>query len=169
MTNQNAITKADLLRRIENGWNDFQAYLGTLSEEQLTTPTDTAGWTAKDHVIHLAIWEDGITALLEGRSQRAGMEVDVATWSQGVDTINALIQQRHHDVPLNVVMETFRQRHERLVNKIKTMSDEDLQRPYRHYDTTSDREQPVVGWIVGDTYEHYAEHKPWIAAIVGQD
>jgi uncharacterized protein (TIGR03083 family) len=168
MAEETEITIASLLRRIEHGWNDLQAYLGTLSEEQLTKPTDAAGWTVKDHLIHLAIWEDGVYALLEGRSQREGMEVDEATWRQGIDAINAVIQQRYHDLPLGEVLETFRVKHERLVSRIKSMTDDDLLRPYRHYDTASDREQPVVGWIVGNTFEHYAEHKPWIAAIVGQ-
>ncbi len=166
MSDQDAITIANLLRRIENGWNNLQAYLSTLNEEQLTTPTDAAGWTAKDHLIHLALWEDGVYALLEGQSQREGMEVDEATWKQGWDAINAVIQQRYHNLPLDEVLQTIRQRHERLVNKIKSMTDEDLLRPYRHYDSGSDREQPVIGSIVGNTYEHYAEHKPWIAEIV---
>jgi uncharacterized protein (TIGR03083 family) len=168
MSDQDAITIADLLGRIENGWNDFQAFLGALSEDQLTKPTDAAGWTVKDHLIHLAVWEDGIYTLLDGQSQRAGMEVDEATWKQGVDVINAVIQRRYHDLPLDVVVQTFRQKHQRLVSKVRSMTDDDLLRPYRHYDTASDREQPVVGWIAGDTYEHYAEHRPWIAAIVGQ-
>lgn len=168
MTEENEITLANLLRRIERGWNDLQAYLGALSDEQLKTPTDAAGWTAKDHLIHLALWEDGVYALLEGKSQQEGMGLDQATWKQGVDHINAVIQRRYHDLALDEVLRTFRQSHERLVNKIKSMTDEDLLRPYRYYDTTSDREQPVIGWIAGDTFEHYAEHKPWIAAIVSQ-
>src|SRR5262245_46281468 len=100
MSDQEAITIANLLHRIENGWNDLQSYLATLSAEQLMTPTDAAGWTAKDHVIHLAIWEDGISALLEGQTQREGMQVDVATWKQGIESINAVVQQRYHDLPL---------------------------------------------------------------------
>lgn len=168
MSDQDAINKANLLRRIEKGWNDFQAYLGTLSDVQLTEPADAAGWTAKDHLIHLAIWEEGVIALLEGQSQRAGMAIDQATWQRGEDAINAAIQKRYHDLPLDEVRQTLRQTHERLLAQINSLVDDDLLRPYRHYQPDSDREQPVVAWIVGNTFEHYAEHRPWIAAIVGQ-
>lgn len=54
--------KDELLIRIEQGWNEFQAYIQTLSAAQLAGPTDAAGWTAKDHIMHLAVWEDGIDA-----------------------------------------------------------------------------------------------------------
>ena len=49
------------------------------------------------------------------------------------------------------------------------MSDADLQRPYNHYQPSSDRQQPVIGWIIGNTYGHYEEHQPWIAAIVASE
>jgi hypothetical protein len=50
--------KAELLERIEAGFQEINQYLDSLTETQLTQPTDAAGWTAKDHVIHMAIWED---------------------------------------------------------------------------------------------------------------
>ena len=33
-------TQSELLARMESGWNDFQAYLATLTPEQMTGPTD---------------------------------------------------------------------------------------------------------------------------------
>lgn len=169
MSDQDALNKANLLRRIEHGWNDFQTYLGTLSEAQLTDPTDAAGWTGKDHIIHLAVWEDGMSALLDGKSQWEGMGIDQATWERGEDPINAVIQQRYHDLPLNNILQTLRRSHERLLEKVNAMTDEDLLRPYRHYNPNSDEERPVIWWVVGNTFMHFAEHKPWIEAIVGQD
>jgi hypothetical protein len=161
------MSKAEMLARIQQAWDDFHIYLNTLSEEQLTTPTDAAGLTAKDHVMHLAVWEDGTIALLNGHKRREQMGVDEATWdTHDYDKINGVIQQHYQAKPLAEVLQAFAEVHQRLLEKLGTLTDEDLQRPYSFYQSTSDNEHAVIGWISGNTYEHYAEHTPWIAAIV---
>jgi hypothetical protein len=162
------VTTSELVSRMQNGWDDFQAYLKTLTPEQMTGPRDAAGWTVKDHVIHLATWEDGVYALLEKQPRHEQMGLDQALWdSHEIDAINADIQQRNKDKSLDDVLKTFESVHQRLVEKIQSLSNKDLLRPYRYYQADSTVEKPVFGWIVGNTYEHYAEHKPWIVAIVG--
>ncbi len=162
------VTKANVLRFIARGWDDLQACLATLTEAQFTQPTDAAGWTVKDHLIHLAVWEDGLRDLLAGGSQREGMGLDAATWSQDNDPINAVIQQRHRSLSLMDVRRVSAESHAKLLAQINTLADADLMRPYRTYDTQTDEEQPVIGWIVGNTFMHYAEHKPWMLAIAQQ-
>jgi hypothetical protein len=167
MTDNETLTKAELLPLIEKGWDEFQAYLSTLSEEQLTTPTDSAGWTAKDHIIHLAMWEDGIYALFQGQLRHEYMGIPKATWdTHNYDQINAIIFERCKDMPLDEVLSTFRRVHERLFNHVQSMSDEDLHQPYRHYQPDSTQDGPAINWVSGDTYDHYAAHRPWIEAIV---
>ncbi|HEY1013133.1 MAG TPA: maleylpyruvate isomerase N-terminal domain-containing protein [Herpetosiphonaceae bacterium] len=162
------ITVPNLLSHIDTAWREFNAFLGTLTPEQLTGPRDAAGWTGKDHIIHLALWEDGMLGLLDGRPRHEAMGVDKATWESGEDPINAVLQQRHADLSLDEVRERFRATHERLLERINAMSDEDLRRPYRHYQPDTDEEQPIVGWFVGNTFMHYPAHAPWIAAIAAQ-
>lgn len=170
MSSQNsedAVTKANLLGRIEQGWNELQAYLATLSEAQLTQPTDAAGWTAKDHVIHMAMWEAGIAAILEGKSRPAAMGIDEATWALDTDEVNAAIQKQNQHLTVEEVTRTFRLVHERLLNAINALTDEDLMRPYTHFDSTIAHNDPIVWYIVGNSYGHYEEHRPWMEAIVG--
>jgi hypothetical protein len=167
MTDETRVSKAELLARMQQGWDDFNAYLSTLSEAQLTGPTDAAGWPAKDHIMHLAVWEDGVNALLEKHSRNHRMGVDDTTWAgHDFDQINAVIQQQHRDKPLDAVMQAFRGAHQTLVSKIQSMTDEDLQQPYSHYVPGTDEARPVIWWIVGNSFNHYAEHQPWIDAIV---
>ncbi len=166
VSDHDALTKDNLLRRMAIGWDELQAYLGTLSEAQLTEPTDAAGWTAKDHVIHLAIWEDSAYALLGGQSQRAGMDIDPDTWKQGDDAINAVIQNIYQHMPVDKVFQTLRRNHERLVEKVTAMTEEELLSPYRLYDTSTNEERPVIWWVIGNTMMHYGDHLPWIKAIV---
>ena len=167
MVDETKLSKAELLANIERGWNDLQSYLAALSYEQVTIPTDPAGWTAKDHLAHLAVWEDNINALLEKTPSWEYMGVDRDLWeSWDWDKQNAVIQQRYKDISLRDLQNMFFGIHERLIEKIKSLSDADLQRPYKDYQPDSTTDQPIIHSMLGDTYEHYAEHKDYINVIV---
>ena len=161
------MTKDELLKNIHDGFHKFMTYLDTLSEADFITRTDAAGWTVKDHLMHLAVWEDGVWALLNHQSRHEHMGLESATWERGdFDEMNAVIQQQHRDKPLGEVLQTFRDAHRRMVTKIEMLAEDDLQRPYDHYQPGAGRNAPVIDWISSDSYEHYEEHRPWIEAIV---
>lgn len=161
------MTRDELLKNLNDGFHELMAYLDTLSEADFLTNTDAAGWTVKDHVMHLAVWEDGVWALLNGQSRHEQMGIEDEAWQRGdYDEMNAIIQRQHRDKPLGDVLQALRDAHRRMVAKIESLTGDDLQRAYHHYQPGSGRTEPVVGWIIGNTYEHYAEHRPWIEAIV---
>ncbi len=162
----NAVTKATLLQRLEQGWDELQAYLATLTPEQLTVPTDAAGWTVKDHLTHLAAWEDGVGKLLQKQPFRIAMDLDQATWGHGEDAENELIRQRHLRWSMAEVMQHFQRVHERLLAQIHVMTDEDLRLAYKDYDVETAQNVPIVDKIIGNSFGHYAEHIPWIEALV---
>lgn len=164
-----SLTRENLLHQMEISWNEIQNYLASLTEEQLTHRKDAAGWTAKDHIVHLALWENAGLALLERKSKREAMDITPELWEQDDDPINAVIQERYRDLPLDKVMQMFRQNHERMLKKLDTMTEEDLGLPYRHYQPNSTEERPIIRWVIGDTIDHYREHMSWIAAIVGKE
>lgn len=170
MADETPFSKAELLRRMRAGWDEFSAYLDSLSEDQMTVPVDAVGWTAKDHVISLAVWESGVCALLEGRSQREGMGFDQAAWADihNDDQINAAIWQRHQATSLAEALRMLQAAHDRLVSIVESLTEEDLLKPYRAYDQDSDADGPVYSWIIGNCFGHYAEHRPWIEAIVSR-
>ena len=51
--------------------------LRLLSDEQMTKP-GPSGWSIKDHLAHLAVWEMGIAELLRRRPRFAAMQVEEA-------------------------------------------------------------------------------------------
>ena len=166
MSDQVVFSQPELLRRVQRGWDDFNTYLNTLTEKQKTVPTDAAGWTVKDHIMHLAVWEDGMIGLLRKRPQYERMGLDEATWkTEGYDVKNAVIQQRHQNLSLDEVMKKFRDVHQEMVKQIESMSTADLEEARRNFVPASTDERPIWMWVTGNTYEHYAEHLPWIAAI----
>jgi hypothetical protein len=162
-TNEDAISVANMKRRIEHFWGELQHWLGTLTNEQFTVPTDANGWTVKDHMVHLAIWEDGLKSLVDGGTQRGGMEIDEATWEQDVDVINDMIFERYRDMPLDEAKQKSQVSHEILVTTLYALTDEDLMRP------TGDGTAPLIGKIAGNTFGHYAEQMPWMQAIIETD
>ncbi len=159
------ISKALLLASVQKGWNDLNTFLNGLTDEQKTVPTDAAGWTVKDHMMHMAVWEDGLTGKLDKQNRRVYMDIEEATWNSGDDPINAVIQQRYKDLPLAEVEQRRQSIHSKLLKQIDDLSEETLQSPFGAYDPNSPSERAVYEYIGSSTYYHYAEHLPWMAAI----
>ncbi|MCB9079110.1 MAG: ClbS/DfsB family four-helix bundle protein [Anaerolineaceae bacterium] len=159
-------TVADLLAKIRADRLALEALIDQLSETQLLTPAADTGWSVKDQMAHIAIWESGIDGLLQGRSRFGTMgldEADVAT--HNTDGLNDILIERSRQQSLAEVITFFNDSHRQLVATLGHLSDEDLLKPYGHYqpDQSGDyTDRPVIHWIAGNTYEHYAEHYPLI-------
>lgn len=91
--------KQGLLHTIEDGWQRLQSFIDSYSEAQLTTPTDAARWTAKDHLMHLAVWQGSMIAVMDKKPRWEYMNVPKDVWATldtgNYDEVNAHIQQQH--------------------------------------------------------------------------
>jgi len=97
------------------------------------------------------------------------MHLDADTYFNGdADAVNAIIYQRNADRSLAKVRTDFAQGQRDLLDALAPLTDADLLKAYSHYqpdEPGEDGGEPIVNWIVGNTYGHYAEHRAWIEAL----
>ena len=160
------LDKSELLKRIDQGWTELRTFIDCLTEEQMTIPTDAAGWTVKDHLINLAMWEDTVDALLSGQPCWERIGIDASLWrSDDVEEINAVIQRREKARPLADVLTMLYTIHNRVVAQVQALPDEDLQKSTTGVQRASWIGRTYLDWIIWSTYEHYIEHMPWMEHI----
>lgn len=163
-------SKSELLRSIEETRAQLTAFAHSLTPDQLTDLRDAAGWSVKDHLAHLAAWQNGITALLQHqpRWEAMGLPFDYVSQHE-IDSVNAVIFQRHKDKSLDEVMMLFNNAHASFMLALDKLSDDDLRNTYSHYqpdEPGEDSGAPILNWVVNNSSAHFAEHLPWVQAIV---
>jgi hypothetical protein len=164
-------TVQNLRAQMDAGLADFLAEIDRLSDSQLRGPTDAAGWTVSDHISHLAVWAKGIAALLRSEDRWAAMGVAMPNPDSDeidYDALNATIAAQHRDKSPAEARAFLIASHKELVHAVLALLDSALELPYDRFVApfTADTGHPIAGYIAGNTYEHYAEHLPWIQAIV---
>ena len=60
------VDKAALLANIQAGYDQLEALLASLSEEQMTIPGVNGSWSVKDNLAHLTAWQSYQAARQEG-------------------------------------------------------------------------------------------------------
>ncbi len=161
-------SKAELLARIDHAWSQLEQTIQRLSDEQLTASHEDHGWSVKDHLVHITAWEQSLLALLQGRDRDQALGVgDTGNQNMESDEANDIIYRRNRQRTLADVQTAFAHSHSDVVAAIAALSDADLHKPYSHYQPNDppDNDDPVIGWIVGNTYEHYDEHRSWIQSL----
>lgn len=155
------------LDKIERAWSELSSLVERLGPEGLSL-RGADGWSVRDHLAHVAAWELSALGLLQGKDRLASMGIPGAGWD--VEAMNGAIFEQHRHQTDAEASAYCRDAHDRLVAALSNLSDADLQLPYRHYqpdvDIGTDGGRPVVDWIGGNTYEHYAEHIGWIDQLV---
>lgn len=159
-------TVAEFLRRLDRGRAALDAVVGPLGERELTTPDPVAVWSVKDHLAHLAAWENGMTALLKREPRYPAMGVTLEqVQANDMDGVNDLIYRKHKDQPLAEVQALFDKAHSDMRATVAALDDADLQRTYSHFqpdEPGDDNGTPIVAYLVGNSFGHYEEHIPWI-------
>jgi hypothetical protein len=154
-------SKAELDARITREWDALQAAIAGLSEEQLTAPGE-GGWSIKDNLYHIAAWEQVLLGAVLG-SQTLAQALGVAPetlQSLDEDGENDVLYRRGRELSLPAVLDAARLSHEQVLQALAATPFEALLKPHK-----PDRPEPVLDWVVGNTYDHYREHRLYIQRL----
>ena len=153
--------------RIDERWRELNGIVDSLGPHGLVI-TGADGWAVKDHLVHIAAWEHSLLALLDGTDRRLAM--GVGREAGDTDAINGEVWSLHRAKTPEQALDYFRRTHDLLMRRLRGMSDADLQLTYNHYQPSeprdTDDDRPVIDWVAGNTYDHYAEHIAWISQLI---
>jgi hypothetical protein len=154
----------ELLTAIEREWNLLMEVVAKLDEVKMTRP-DEGGWSPKDNLAHLAEWMKILMGYHMDRRPShevmgVGSEV-VKGWD--MEVINPVLFERNRNRSTREVLDELRRVYADLVAKLESTPFEELLKP-RHADDPEKR--PVLIWVLGDTSEHFEEHRATIEKML---
>jgi hypothetical protein len=158
-------SKAELMSAIEREWNLLMEVVAKLEKTNKLTTPDEGGWSPKDNLAHLAEWMN----LLMGyhMDHRPAHEVfgvaEEVTKEWDMEVINPVLFERNRDRSADDVLNGLKQVYAKLVKKLEATPFEDLLKP-RHADDPEKR--PLLMWVLGDTTEHFEEHRATIEKML---
>lgn len=154
----------ELLASIEHAWKLLWDVIDRLDEEKMTTP-DEGGWSPKDNLAHLSEWMNVLMGYhLDRRPSHEVLKVsEEVTRDWDMEVINPVLFERNRNRATQEVLDDLKRVHAELIEKLKAMSFDDLLIP-RHADDPEKR--PVLMWVLGDTTDHYAEHRATIEKML---
>jgi Protein of unknown function (DUF1706) len=156
-----------VIDRVDRGWRELDALVDSLGPAGLSI-TGADGWAVKDHLIHIGAWEHSLIALLDGADIAKAMG---APGQEETDVINAAVWALHRDKTPEQALAYFHDTHAQLMARLRRLTEDDLKLAYDHYQPNDpkgppDGDRPVIEWVAGDTYDHYAEHIDWINQLI---
>jgi hypothetical protein len=156
-------SKAELMSAVQREWKLLMDAVGRLDEQKMTAP-DEGGWSPKDNLAHLSEWMNSLMGYhMDKRPAEEVMHLtreQAAGWD--MEVINPVLYERNKDRSTEDVLTDLKQTYEKLVAKLEAMPFEELLKP-RHANDPEKR--PLLLWVLGDTSEHFAEHREVIERI----
>ena len=152
--------KNELMSMIEREWKLLMNVVEKLTDKQMATP-DAGGWSPKDNLAHLSEWIKILMGYhMDGRPSHevVGVSEDV-TKDWEMEIINPILFERNRNLSRQDVLDELKQVYGQLTVRLESMTFEDLMKP-RHADDPEKR--PLVLWIMGDTNDHFSEHRETI-------
>lgn len=158
-------SKSELMSAIEREWKSLMAVVAKLEKANKLTIPDAGGWSAKDNLAHLAEWMNVLTGYHMDRRpshEVLGVSEDV-TKDWDMEVINPVLYERNRNRSTQDVLDELQRVYAELVAKLNGTPFEDLLKP-RHADDPEKR--PLLLWVLGDTTEHFAEHRETIEKML---
>ena len=156
--------KRELMAAIKREWNLLMDVAEKLTDEQMTKP-DAGGWSPKDNLAHLSEWMKALMGIhMDRRPEHEvlGVSEDV-TKGWDMEVINPVLFERNRSRSGQDVLDEVKRVYEQLVARLDAMTYEDMMQPRHEGDL---EKRPLILWILGDTTEHFSEHRETIEKAI---
>ncbi len=159
--------KEEMLSAIKGGWEEFESFIKALPLDASASVWDDGGWSLKDHIAHIAAWEEMVVAFFEGRPRFAELGLDEASHAADTDLINERIHAHRRSWPVAKVLERSHTAHRKLVGLVEATAESDLMKSLSQFRPggPSPGDIPVYALIRDNTFGHYDEHMPAMRAL----
>jgi len=152
--------KDELMAAIDREWKLLMSVVDELTPEQLVE-LDEGGWAPKDNLAHLSEWMNVLMGYHMDRQpahEVMHLTPDI-TKEWDFEKMNQVLFERHRIQPTEDILIELERTYEKLFKKLNDTSWNDLMKPRRDDDP---EKHPVLLWVLGDTTEHFQEHRETI-------
>ncbi len=157
-----------LAQNIETEWAKLEASLADLNEQQLTQICDEHGWSIKDHLAHIAQWEEVLFMMFLEVSYEESMRIPWGRYPV-FDDVNEDMRRQWADFSPNFILKRLRRVHHHLIEKLSTLSEEDMQTPVKQFFSSiwipEYEQRNMAEFTRAHTDTHYRDHVAWISQM----
>lgn len=151
----------DLLAAIDAAWQRLDDELHGATNDMFRAAAGD-GWSAKDHLAHLAAWNRYLAAVLAGQPDAiATFGVDRDLFAEPTeDRANAALRRAWTARSLDDVWDSLEASHREIRDRVAALDPAELGRPFRQLqpDDPQADDDPLAAWVVATVPEHYDEH-----------
>jgi hypothetical protein len=156
--------KHELMSVIKREWGLLMDVVARLDEQQMTT-LDAGGWSPRDNLAHLSEWMKSM--LGHHIDKRPAPEVmglpEEAVKGWDMEVINPILFERNRNRSTQDVLDELRRTYDEVIARLEGMSFDELMAPRRPDDP---EKHPLLLWVIGDTSDHFAEHRAVIEKML---
>jgi uncharacterized damage-inducible protein DinB len=152
------MTREELLRENEAMHGQILALIAGADDARLTAAGPETGWSVKDHLGHLADWQQYVADLLTGATVPRNIRGDAE-----MDRLNAEIVAATRTRSLAEVRQRFQSSYDALRAQVERLGDAELDQPPPY---GRDWDRKLWQHIAGNGFDHYREHAEPIEALL---
>lgn len=135
--------------------------LAELDDDVLSTAEIRAGWTAKDLLAHLTVWEAELVTGLFRLDARRPPRYYTLTDTEG-DVLTRQFWQENRERPLERILEDFVGVRTQLLVQVERLNEKDLFSPTRY--NWLRKSETLVDYILAESVVHEVDHRKEIEA-----
>ena len=152
-------------RMIEVEWAKLQASLVGLNEQQLDLICDEHGWSIKDHLAHIAHWEEVLLMMFQGISYEESMRIPWGKYPI-FDDVNEAMRRQWVDFSSNFILKRLKRVHHQLMEKLSPLSEDEMRTPVKQFFSSiwipEYEQRNMADFTRAHTDNHYRDHSDWI-------